>query len=226
VVSPAVVEQLSPQPFRQWCAWRIDPSSWDRPGSRPVEEEATVIQLAFDLGIGDRRLRRWRSENKSLERIDVEEALHRIDVQLWEVYPDIEPVKVSFRGNQPGFGSRLSDEAVRRLHALHQQGATVRELGRRIWEPAGYSSIDSAENAVRRGFRRLGLECVALPVSRFGRCKDTRKWWPNKGAPCSKFAMVGSDFCMQHDEERRAEVLAQTSKALQVRHRNELKEAA
>lgn len=227
-MSPQIREQRSPQPFRQWCAWRLDPQGWDRPDA-PRVEDTVVERLAFDLGMGERKLRRWRNENESLERIEVEEALHHADVGFWEVYPDAPSLNMVRRGgpgHEPGFRSKLRDDDVRALYELHLKGATIRELGRRIWKRAGYSSIDSAENAIRRGFRRLGLEYTALPPSRFGRCKGIRRWWPNKGAPCSKFAMRGSDYCMQHDEERRAEVLQQTAKAMAVRHGGDLEAAA
>lgn len=209
-MSPYVSEQLSPQPFRQWCAWRLDPKGWDRSDSAPVGDD-TVRQLAFDLGIGERRLHRWRKENASLERIDVEEALHHADVQFWEVYPQgVPPIPTPLPQHQPGYGSKLNDEEVLRLHDLHRKGVAVCELARRIWRSAGYRSDAAARKGIQKGFRRLGLETVPVPAYR--RCEAIKAG----GGRCEKQAMVGSDHCMQHDPERRREVVEQLVAAGEV----------
>lgn len=39
------------------------------------------------------------------------------------------------------------------------------------------------------------------------RCVGVRLQYPDKGAPCKRPALAGSDYCLQHDPERRAEVL-------------------
>lgn len=39
-------------------------------------------------------------------------------------------------------------------------------------------------------------------------CAGVRASYPRKGAPCSRPAMAGSDFCIAHDPERRAEIVA------------------
>lgn len=252
-MSPQIVEQLSPQPFRQWCAWRLDPQGWDRPDSAPVEE-AAVRQLAYDLGIGERKLHRWRVENQSLEKAEVADALHHADCALWEVYPDADeataerthgyctgcredvPVgpqldclfcgKRTWRkrsGVDMSAYSKLTDEQLRKLHKLNQQGVTIRELGRRIWRATGYSSFMSAEGGIRRGFRRLGLQTTSTYgyEAPLRRC---RKIATSTGRPCGKWPMVGSDYCMQHDEERREEVVAQAVAA--ARASKELRSAA
>lgn len=196
-MSPQVVEQLSPQPFRQWCAWRLDPNGWDRPDAPAVaDDEAVVRQLAFDMGIGDRRLRRWRNENQRLERIEVEEALHRADVGFWEVYPDVE-LRVPNANNPAGFGSKLSDEQVLELHAVHLSGASIRELSRRIYKAAGYASAESADYGIRKGFRRLGLPAIVRhqkELATLKRCGHPRA----AGSPCKNPPTPGFDQCWTH----------------------------
>ena len=38
-------------------------------------------------------------------------------------------------------------------------------------------------------------------------CQGVRKNYPNKGQPCQRYALKGSDFCLQHDPQRKAEVV-------------------
>jgi hypothetical protein len=38
-------------------------------------------------------------------------------------------------------------------------------------------------------------------------CKGVRASYPRKGAPCSRPALAGSEFCVAHDPERREEIL-------------------
>ncbi len=52
---------------------------------------------------------------------------------------------------------RIPDLDIRRLHNLHQRGAMVSELGTAIRDRYGYASDQSARNALRLAFRRLGL---------------------------------------------------------------------
>jgi hypothetical protein len=213
-MTPRVSEQLSPQPFRQWCAWRLDPTGWDRPDSAPTGE-ALIEQLAFELGLGERRLHRWRKESKTLERIEVEEALHNADVGFWEVYPDVPPVEAT-GPNRLGQGSKLSDDQVRRLYELHEAGASIRELGRRFWRPLDYRSLAAAEKGIRRGFARLGLPPLGRPGLSHRRCKGIKTWWPDKGRRCRRAPVLGSDFCREHDPARRAEVVATLDRAREL----------
>lgn len=202
-MSPQIVEQLSPQPFRQWCAWRLDPKGWELPDSAPVEDD-TVRRLAFDLGIGERKLHRWREENASLERVDIEEALHHADVGFWEVYPGVPEPKIH-RGGVP---SKLGDRQLLELHAAHLAGASIRELGRRIYAKAGYKSPESASVVIRRGFRRLGLRIIPrapMHIATVRRCGLPTA----AGTPCLGIPVIGSDLCWAHlyPEKARESVL-------------------
>lgn len=45
------------------------------------------------------------------------------------------------------------------------------------------------------------------------RCRGVRGHYPRKGAQCEHFALIGGDFCLQHDPSRREEVLATVAAA-------------
>lgn len=214
-MSPRIVEQLSPQPFRQWCAWRLDPRGWDRPNSTPTED-AAVEQLAIDLGIGDRKLRRWRNENRTLERIEVEEALHHAGVGFWEVYPDADlPVGFLRPQHEPGYGSYLTDDQVRELHAAHVAGASIRVLASRIYQKAGYKTPASAQYGIRKGFQRLGLRAILRHPKHLA---TTRRCGlpTSDGTPCENTPAPGSDLCWTHrfPVEARANVFKATEARL------------
>jgi hypothetical protein len=186
-MSPIVMEQLDPQPFRDWVDERLGENA---------EDEATVKQLAFDLGLGDRKLLRWRKENRHLERIEVEEALHHADVQFWEVYPDLE-LKVPSPDNPSWFVSKLSDEQVLELHAINVAGASVREIARRIWVKAGYKSAEAAAFGIRTGFRRLGLKSVVRHPTHLATVPQCGLP-TGAGTPCRNIPMAGRDLCWTH----------------------------
>lgn len=82
-MSPQIVEQLDPQPFRDWVDERL---------GADADDAATVKRLALALFPEDteetsaRKLHRWRFENKTLEKAEVADALHHADSALWEVY--------------------------------------------------------------------------------------------------------------------------------------------
>lgn len=44
-------------------------------------------------------------------------------------------------------------------------------------------------------------------------CRGVRLSHPRKGEPCQRWAMHGSDYCLQHDPDRRAEVVARVEAA-------------
>lgn len=216
-MSPQITEQLSPQPFRQWCAWRLDPQGWDRPDSAPVED-AAVQQLAFSLGIGDRRLRRWRNEVRSLERIEVEEALHQADIGFWEVYPGVEEPRGC--ASTPGLAARLTDDQLVELHALHTRGVPIKVIAEQTWERGGYAHWRSAEDSIRRGFRRLGLGTKGpwgmryVPEER--RCIAAVR----TGDQCRQAALHGSDRCFRHDPSTRQASLEALERSVETRMAN------
>jgi hypothetical protein len=44
-------------------------------------------------------------------------------------------------------------------------------------------------------------------------CEGVKLTYPEKGRPCRRWAQEGSDFCLQHDPERRSEVVATVERA-------------
>lgn len=234
-------EQLDPYPFRNWCDAQISETLSDEIGGHLGKVGTGTI--ATRLGIGGRRLYRWRYENKTLDRGDLEDALFVAGVEISDLYPDLvqvsdgpthgycpsckEEVPINERrlclwcdtktfygkpGNALGETAKLADGQVRQLYALHMRGATAAELGRRIWRGAGYGSAESAEQGIRRGFRRLNLPLQIWIEPQHRRCKGRRTWWPNKGAQCKRYAVNGSEYCLQHDPARRDELLELTAK--------------
>lgn len=190
-MSPQVTEQLDPQPFRDWVdAWL---------GANP--DETAVERLVFDLGIGERRLRRWRHENSSLERIEVEEALHRAGTGIWEVYPEVPALPILAPQQQPGYRANLTEAQLLELHRLHVAGVPVKVLAERVWKVAGFASWVSAEKRIRVGFSRLGLSTTRglrhLPPAR--RCTAVC----GSGERCGQAALKDSDQCFHHDPSTR-----------------------
>ena len=140
--------------------------------------------------------------------------------------------------------SLLTEPQVYALHRAHMEGASIRELGRRVWERIGSASERSAANVICDAFRRHGLparsrsEATAkanaarrapgspgtadrAAYKRWSReqaggrrlCAGVRLGYPRKGEPCQRWAMRGSDYCLQHDPNRRAEVVATAAAA-------------
>lgn len=55
----------------------------------------------------------------------------------------------------------LSDERLLLLHRIHVRWSIpIYELARRIWSKQGYASPASCDEAIRRGWKRLGLQCL------------------------------------------------------------------
>lgn len=65
------------------------------------------------------------------------------------------------RGKPVGVYGKLTDAQLKALHRFHRDhGVSIRELGRRVWEAAGYASEKSAANAISDGFKRLRLPAM------------------------------------------------------------------
>lgn len=141
-------------------------------------------------------------------------------------------------GPPRGVYGYLTDDQVRAVHRLYEQGLSLRKCAARIHPRTRYASVISCANALGEHFARLGLprrdriEATvaastvhglasrgrvdpghrrALKVARgeiLDRppCAGVRASYPRKGAPCSRVAMAGSDYCIAHDPARRAEM--------------------
>lgn len=75
----------------------------------------------------------------------------------------------------------------------------------------GLSPRDHRERARRR--RQAGLTITLEPPQ--PRCKGVRSQYPRKGEPCQRPAAKGSDYCVSHDPQRRAEVNAHLARLRQ-----------
>jgi hypothetical protein len=85
-MSPQVTDGLDPTPFRSWCDSRLTDGEGRADEIGEAAARYTVTELAADLGVGERRLWRWRNDVVTIERCDLEDALHRAGSALWEVY--------------------------------------------------------------------------------------------------------------------------------------------
>jgi hypothetical protein len=223
---------LDPQPFRDWY--------------RKQKERLTPAQIAEQLDVDSRSLRRWDDPKSKIRRTDLEAALEGSEFVLWDIYPEFQPASAerthgyctgckeevpvdgslaclwcgrkSWKGRsgvEPRRGSKLTDDQLRSLHKMNQAGATLTELGRRIWRATGYASEASAIEAIRLGFRRLGLQTVKRR-SVLNRCAGVKTQWPGRGEPCGKTPASGSRYCPQHDPEKRGLVIAQMRRAYEI----------
>ena len=217
-MSPYVAEVLDPQPFRDWCDERLRAGVESKVEIGHLAAKVTVARLEFDLGLGERRLHRWRYELQAIERIDMEEALHHADVGMWEVYPDLPDIEAP----QKELGthgprrlrrdSKLTEEQIRVLHRMHQErGVSIRELGRTIWDQAGFASPGAAARSIGRGFHRFQLPVASCQVARAFTLSEgsrTCRYIKPSGGQCGTFAMRDSDVCWAHDPDNRVAVLA------------------
>jgi len=149
-------------------------------------------------------------------------------------------VKKRGGGKPAGVHGKLADRHLQALHHFHlEQGVSIRELGRRVWEKAGYASAASAAESISQGFKRLHLPALSREAATakanerrrqpgspgtanrgaykrwlrkknggYRRCKGIKKQPPGKGRPCSRYALVGSDFCQAHEPARQPALAA------------------
>lgn len=54
-------------------------------------------------------------------------------------------------------GSKYTEPQLRALHVAHMRGASINSLAKQTYEKVGYTSHSSAQNAISREWRRLGL---------------------------------------------------------------------
>jgi hypothetical protein len=202
---------LDPGPFRKWY--------------REQKKTTTSKGLARQIGIDPRTLRRWDDPTQRIRRSDLEAALEGTDFLLGDIYPELvgreaeiafcpscqEEVAIEGReclwcgchlDQKAGTMGKLKDRHFRALHKLHTDGGlTIRELGRRVYKRAGYSSAKSAEVTIWRAFHRLELPIVDRrvnplpPESR--QCTGTTP----AGERCPRWTMLGESVCWSHHEE-------------------------
>lgn len=214
----AAPNRLDPAPFRAWVARKLG-ARGPKDALGELADSIEAHELARDLGLEERQLFRWRFENQTLDRLAVEEALHRVDVGIWEVYLDLPEPQADSKpfGPQPGAGCKLSDEQLRVLHRLHiEREFSVRELGRQIYRQVGYVSADAAVFGIRNGFRRLGLEVTWRHPSKLAtspRCTFEKR----DGERCIAHPLRGEEFCWPHHPDNREEAARRADRVRPLR---------
>jgi hypothetical protein len=158
------------------------------------------------------------------------------DTSLWEkgrcAWCDTLLTRRPFKRGVP---ARLTDDQFEVLHKAHIRGASIRDLGRQVWQAAGYSSPKSAAVAISSGFKRLHLpardrvEATVQASTTHGhgsrtnkaayrrwhrrqtgevrdeRCNAVRTQYPSKGAQCQNMALAGGEYCYAHEPSRAGE---------------------
>lgn len=128
--------------------------------------------------------------------------------------------------------AKLNDRQIRAAWKLYESGWSLRRIARELWQPYGFASAHSASVALHDAFRLEGyelrdrIEACRLASTKHGRaprvgrkrgykrwlrkqrgdyrpvCKGTKVCPPGVGRPCNRPAMVGSEYCWNHDPER------------------------
>ena len=158
------------------------------------------------------------------------------DTSLWEkgrcAWCDTQLTRRPFKRGTPCL---FTDDQLIVLHKAHLRGASIRELGRQLWQQAGYSSPKSAATSISKGFKRLHLpardriEATVQASTTHGkgsrtdkasykrwhhrqtgkvrdqRCAAVRTQYPSKGSPCRNMAMASGEYCWAHDPSRAEE---------------------
>ena len=148
-------------------------------GSLGLHHDNPKAVLAATLEVSTKRLWQLRSQRTangakttSQPRDEVEDALHKAGVFMWEVYPtddnrDVVSPTTSgqrrsldriIRGQPAGVYGKLTDQQMYALHELHtERGVSVRELGRMIWRPSGFKTEHSATQSIIARWEALEL---------------------------------------------------------------------
>jgi hypothetical protein len=159
-------------------------------------------------------------------------------VCMWCDGPTDPPKRVT---KPAGVYGLLRDHQLRALHRIHiEGGVSLNELGRRVWERAGYAGPRVATEGIRLGWRRLGLTArdrlTAVRASNRARatgsgpehrralriargetigvqCAGTIVGGARCGEPCRLPAVRGSRYCVVHDPARAREVADRLARA-------------
>jgi hypothetical protein len=86
------------------------------------------------------------------------------------------------------------------LAALSHSEATARSNRQR----AATDSPGTADRAAYKRWRRKRNGGYRI-------CQGVKLQAPRKGSPCTRYALIGSEFCLMHDPERRAEIVSRAA---------------
>jgi len=89
VSSTPAIEQLAPHPFREWCEARLKPAVHEHEIGAKADRFTGPVALAEALEVDERTLRHWRVESETIPRHKLEDALLRVGVAIWDLYPEL-----------------------------------------------------------------------------------------------------------------------------------------
>lgn len=137
-----------------------------------------VMSFGWDPDHGLRRLNRWRNPAQGdghsgwVDRAEIEDALRSAGSDIHEVYPDVPPPPPYH--SRFGIGRYMTDRELVMAHTVYVRGKlTTAEVAELVHDRFGYKSASSAHQALRIGWRALGLEqrrCSAITVKHGGQC--------------------------------------------------------
>jgi hypothetical protein len=231
-----MANRLDPQPFRDWCEKKLGtPGPADEIGAEAntLSNRALALQLGLHEDVLRRWRRDYPTLKRAdvedaLHRVGVPIADlypdlaaedgggHRWCPGCKEVVPTTEEKHCLWCDRRCYFESKpnsaisrrkLTDSQLRALHRIHARGgASVKELGRRVWKQAGYSNAHVARSSIRNGFKRLGLPVIPQRArTGLSYCEEIVQYGPRKGRKCGLPKGRGSEVCWNHDEDRAAE---------------------
>lgn len=182
-------EPIPVGPFLEFCATREEKIRRELECS----DSATrlVMSLGWDPDRGLRRLNRWRNPDQGdghsgwVDRAEIEDALSCAGSDILDIYPDVpRPQPYSTR---LGVGRYMTDRQLIAAHTVYVRARlTVAEVAELVRGRFGYSTVPSAEQALRIGWRALGLE--------LRRCSHTAR----RGGRCYLHPLHGVDHCVSH----------------------------
>jgi hypothetical protein len=193
-------EPIPVTPFLKFCEQReaqlkreLDeyPAICHRDLALPGSRARLVLSLGWEVDTGTRKLNRWANPDQGdghsgwVDRAEIEDALRYAGVDFYDIYPDVPPP----RSYYPAFDcNRLMTEAqLIAAHTIYVRAKmTVREIAAPIKERFGYRSLQTADVALRSGWRSLGL-----PLRR---CAATTR----RGGHCHGYPLSGVDHCRSH----------------------------
>lgn len=118
-------------------------------------------QVERDLGeVLARRIRDWRSGNASWATLPVADRLLCLVGRPYLLREIAPPPKTrgGYTWPNPHPLRKISQRQVEACWTLHQNGVSIRELGRHLWERLGYASPHACAAAISEAFKRDGLK--------------------------------------------------------------------
>lgn len=150
-----------------------------------------VMSFGWDPDHGLRKLNRWRNPDQGeghsgwVDRAEIEDALSRAGSDIHDVYDVPSPPPYHSR---LGSGRYMTDRQLVAAHTLYVGAKlTTIEVAALIQDRFGYQTVNAAEQALRCGWRALGLDAR--------RCSVITR---TTGKRCRLHPLHGVDYCVSH----------------------------